>query len=297
MSKSDLIPLKNLDQSRANPMIWDNEEQPQGVFLDAGGGDDPLALLGVPAMQLPPLARLPIDFEPGPQLLDRLEQLRQAINDAALGQPASRRIDVAELDPQSRQALVEMLGEGEVVGEVSLDGVTYSLCESVLTGIWRVSGSDGTEWLEVGPVPELLERAASSLRPAPVALPPALPGLMNALPVLVEINEHAANWQTGSGPNRVLNFSLLPMSPEDQTLLIEVLGRADLVLNSGGYGNCRVMATRVRHVWAVQYVNGMGHTILDTIEIGGIPDAALAAREDFQDSAERLDEILEAYCL
>lgn len=296
MSESDLIPLKNLDQSRANPMIWENEEQPQGIFINAGD-DDALALLGVPAMQLPPLARLPVDFEPGPQLVDRLEQLRQAIRDAATGRHIDQRIDMAELDQQSRQALHEMLGEGEVSGEVSLDGVTYAITESVLTGIWRISGSDATEWLEVAPVPAVVTRAANSLRPAPVALPPALPGLMNGLPVLAEINEHAANWQEGSGPNRVLNFSLLPMSPQDQALLTDVLGRADLVLNSGGYGNCRVMATRVRHVWAVQYVNGMGHTILDTIEIGRVPDAAVAAREDFEDSAERLDEILEAYRL
>lgn len=296
MSESDLIPLKNLDQSRANPMIWENEEQPQGVFINAGD-DDALALLGTPAMQLPPLARLPVDFEPGPQLLDRLEQLRQAIRDAATGRHSDQRIDMAELDQQSRQALQEMLGEGEVSGEVALDGVTYTITESVLTGIWRINGSDATEWLEVAPVPAVVTRASNSLRPAPVALPPALPGLMNGLPVLAEINEHAANWQEGSGPNRVLNFSLLPMNPQDQALLIDVLGRADLVLNSGGYGNCHVMATRVRHVWAVQYVNGMGHTILDTIEIGRVPDAAVAAREDFEDSAERLDEILEAYRL
>ena len=295
MTEPDLIPVTNLQQSRANPMIWDNEEQPQGVFVSDGSTDDALALLGMPAMRLPPLARLPIDFEPGPQLLDRLELLRQAIAAAAAGHYGGLQVDTADLDSQSRQALQEMLGEGEVTGTVSLDGVSYTIAESVLTGIWQVSGSDGTQWLEVAPVPEVVSRAAGSLQPAPVALPPAMPGLMNALPVLVEINEHAANWQEGRGPNRVLNFSLLPMSPQDQALLIDVLGRADLVLESGGYGNCRVMATTVRHVWAVQYVNGMGHTILDTVEVGRIPEAAVAASQDFEDSAGRLDEILAAY--
>ena len=85
------------------------------------------------------------------------------------------------------------------------------------------------------------------------------------------------------------------MSPEDQQLLIDVLGRAELVLESGGFGHCRVMATRVRDVWAVQYVNAMGNTILDTIEIGRIPEAAVAASQDLQDSARRLDEILDTY--
>ena len=94
---------------------------------------------------------------------------------------------------------------------------------------------------------------------------------------------------------RVMNFTLLPMSPQDQQLLIDVLGRAELVLESGGFGNCKVMATTVRHVWAVQYVNAMGNTILDTIEVGRIPDAALAASEDIEDSAERFDAILDTY--
>jgi len=41
----------------------------------------------------------------------------------------------------------------------------------------------------------------------------------------------------------------------------------------------------------------MGHTILDTIEVGEVPRAACAGREDFEDSAVRLGEILEAYGL
>lgn len=297
MSESDLIPLTNLDLERANPMIWENEEPAQGVFVNAGDDTDPLALLGVPAMQRPEPARLPIDFEPGPQLLGRLESLRGAIRSAAGGESGIGPVELADLDGHSRQALAEMLGEGEVSGEVVLDGVSYRITESVLTGIWQVEGSDGAQWLEVAPVPAVVARAAASLRPAPFTLPPELPGLMNGLPVLAEINEHASGWQPGSGPNRVLNFSLLPMSPQDQALLIDTLGRADLTLDSGGYGNCRVMATRVRHVWAVQYINGLGHTILDTIEIGGVPDAAVAAREDFEDSAGRLDDILAVYGL
>ncbi len=118
---------------------------------------------------------------------------------------------------------------------------------------------------------------------------------MNGLAVLAEVNEHAARWDGSEPHNRVLNFTLMPMSPEDQQLLIDVLGRAELVLESGGFGNCRIMATTVRHVWAVQYLNAMGNTILDTLEIGRIPDAVLASREDFEDSCRRLERILETY--
>ena len=68
-----------------------------------------------------------------------------------------------------------------------------------------------------------------------------------------------------------------------------------LVIRSEGYGSCRIFATGLRHVWAVQYLNSMGKIILDTMEVGGIPASACAAREDFEDSAGRLAEILEAY--
>ena len=141
----------------------------------------------------------------------------------------------------------------------------------------------------------IVERAALSLRQAPIPLPQQVPDVMNGPAVLAEVNEHAARWDGSEDHNRVLNFTLMPMNEQDQQLLLDVLGRADLELESGGFGNCRVMATTVRHVWAVQFVNAMGNTILDTLEIGRIPDAVLAAPEDFEDSSRRLDQILDAY--
>ena len=41
--------------------------------------------------------------------------------------------------------------------------------------------------------------------------------------------------------------------------------------------------------------NAMDTIILDTLEVGGVPVVALAASEDFEDSAERLQQIIEAY--
>ena len=121
MNESDLIPVTNLQQApdltRENPMIWTGEEQPVGVFLDAGETDEALALLGMPTLQRPATPRLPIDFTPGPLLRARLEQLREAVKTAATG-GEGQILDMVELDPDSRQALLEMLGEGEVSGSV-----------------------------------------------------------------------------------------------------------------------------------------------------------------------------------
>jgi hydrogenase-1 operon protein HyaF len=85
------------------------------------------------------------------------------------------------------------------------------------------------------------------------------------------------------------------MSPVDMTFLQESVGNGPIQLTSRGYGTCRVLATGVRNVWSVQFFNAMDTIILDTLEVGGVPAVARAADEDFEDSAERLQEIIEAY--
>ena len=278
-------------QARGNPVIWTGEEAAQGVFL-AVPDDDPLAVLGMPTLQPAAAPRLPEGFVPGNELREWLLGLRQRVAAAAEG-GHSAPLDLASLDTLSVQAVVEILGDGEVSGSVMLDGVRYRIHESVLTGIWRLQGDDGSHRVEVADLPSVIKVAADSLQSAPFAIPPGS-GLMNAPAVLAEISERAAVWEENSD-NHVLNFTLLPMSEADQIALREVLGRAELSLESGGFGRCRVQATRIRRVWAVQYLNALDHTILDTVEVGAPPAAVVAAGEDLEDTARRLDELLETY--
>lgn len=295
MKKSDLIPAVDVE-ARANPMIWDGEEAAQGVFVGSPPDEDPLALLGVPTLELPPAPRLPEDFEPSEDLRNWLAELQSALSRTARGESGQKLLDMAALAPIDRQAIEEILGEGEVQGHVALDGVRYSVQESLLPGIWRINGDDGSARVEVGAAPSVITAAAASLAPADFTVHAPAGQVINAPAVLAEISEKARAWTgTDDAPNHVLNFTLLPMSEADHDLLTAVLGRADLELNSGGFGDCRIMATRYRHVWAVQFVNAMGHTILDTIEVGRLPTAACAAPEDFEDSEQRLADLLETY--
>jgi hydrogenase-1 operon protein HyaF len=144
-------------------------------------------------------------------------------------------------------------------------------------------------------VPTPILRAASELPRAEIQVPEQMPqGAMNAPALLHELQERSAAYRPGTD-NHVINFTLLPLTEVDAQVLTTVLGQVPLVIRSGGYGSSRVFATGLRHVWAVQYVNGMGNVILDTLEVGGVPVSVLAAREDFEDSSERLAEILEAF--
>lgn len=296
MKKDDLIPTVDVE-ARPNPMIWEGEEAAQGVFVGSPPDEDPLALLGVPTFEIPAAPRLPEDFKPSDVLRQWLGELQSLLACASSSDTSgTRSLDLAALAPIDRQAVEEILGEGEVHGQVSLDGVCYRIQESVLPGIWRISGDDNSARVEVGAAPAVICAAAASLAPAEFDIPAPGGQVMNAPAVLSEISERALAWNGADDePNHVLNFTLLPMSETDHELLTAVLGRADLELNSGGFGDCRIMATRYRHVWAVQFVNAMGHTILDTVEIGRLPTAACAALEDFEDSEQRLADLLETY--
>ena len=90
----------------------------------------------------------------------------------------------------------------------------------------------------------------------------------------------------------VLNLSLLPMTPEDH----EVLERALLGGARGDHlARLRQLphhSTRARDVWRVQYFNSMNTLILDTIEIVDMPEVAMAAADDLEDSTERLEELV-----
>ncbi|WP_316396810.1 hydrogenase expression/formation protein [Bradyrhizobium sp. 33ap4] len=219
---------------------------------------------------------------------------------AARGQKSSARTQLyglADLSDPERKLIAEVLGEGEVAGFVALpDGSLAEIQESVLAGIWRVRiGTEPAhEYLEIGAIPQIVRRAATDLTSTNLVIGAAPDGAMNVLPVLAEIRERARAWRHGMRAH-VINLTLLPMNAVDLAFLQQSLGNGPVQLIFRGYGTCRVQATGIRNVWSVQFFNSMDTIILDTLEIGGTPIVALAADEDFEDSAERLQEIMKAY--
>ncbi|MDI3565633.1 hydrogenase expression/formation protein [Bradyrhizobium sp. Arg816] len=204
---------------------------------------------------------------------------------------------LANLSDPERKLLGEVLGEGEVAGVVALpDGSLAQIRESVLAGIWRVRiGSEPAhEYLEVGAIPQIVRRAATDLTSADLAIGAAPDGAMNVQPVLAEIRERARVWRFGMRAH-VINLTLLPMSVIDLAFLQQSVGNGPVQLIFRGYSTCRVQATGIRNVWSVQFFSSTDNIILDTLEVGGVPIVALAADEDFQDSAERMQEIIKAY--
>lgn len=185
----------------------------------------------------------------------------------------------------------QVLGEGEVSARALLaDGGEVRIQESVFAGVWRMctfnaAGEQTGDAVEIAPVPSvLIERAQASSRWLDSL--PALPStLMNAAPIGAEL---LARQRQALDHPHVINFTLLPVTPDDMAWIEGLIGEGQVGIFSRGYGKCRVLATALVHVWRVQYFNTMNTLLLDTLEITRIPDVTLADAEDIADSAERL---------
>lgn len=205
-------------------------------------------------------------------------------------------VDLAGLGPEDRALVNQVLGEGEVAAQVTgASGVQAQ--ESVFAGVWRVlyteDGRVVRDTVEVGPVPAALLQAAqvdAATTPAPVVARP--PDTMNAPSILEELADRSRAWQPGAPPH-VVNLTLLPLTTGDSLYLDAQLGAGRVLILSRGYGNCRVVNTRLPRSWRVTYFNSQDLIILDTLEVAAVPDVACAAPEDLEDSAERLQEVLD----
>jgi hydrogenase-1 operon protein HyaF len=210
--------------------------------------------------------------------------------------PNGPRLDLGGMSAAALAITNQMLGEGEV--SVRVDGERACLIqESVFTGLWRVCAHDGdgalaADWIEAGAMPRVVgetARQAAAARVGDVAIPP---GAMNSPALIAEIAAQIRA-RRPNGAAHVINLTLFPMTPEDHQVLDRALPVGPVAIMSRGFGNCRVTSTGTRDVWRVQYFNNMNTLILNTIEIVAIPEVALAAAEDLEDTRIRLSDLVE----
>jgi len=226
-----------------------------------------------------------------------LQQLQQNL---AAFPSISAPIELTQLDADNRRFIDELLGEGEV-SVICSGEQNIRIQESVLAGVWRLQQLNAQrqivdDALEVGIIPQQLSQSAFKGTAAQIdtgwtELPP---GVMNAPPLLAELNAKIAEYRPG-GEAHTINLSLLPQTEQDLAFLAQRLGGGSVTILSRGYGNCRITATGTQHVWWVQYFNSEDTLILNTLEVSDVPSVACASPEDIADSCERLQEILKVY--
>lgn len=232
-------------------------------------------------------------------LLPAKSFLQQLLTNLADFPAAAASLDLTGFDEINRRFIDDILGEGEVSAIVEGEPA-LRVQESVLAGVWRVQelrgGQVTADTVETAVIPHgLLAAAFSAAKPAIHANPAELPsGVMNAPPLLTELNSHIENYRAGDNPH-IINLSLLPQTEQDLNYLEQHLGKGRVTLLSRGYGNCRISATGTRLVWWVRYFNSQETLILNTLEVSDMPAVACASKEDMADSRERLQEIIEVY--
>lgn len=245
------------------------------------------------------------ELQAHPEAGAALVQLQQLLDRVSQGDQPHASLALDQLPPEACALLYQTLGEGEVACLVEWGadhsdhpGQRLRIQETVLAGVWWLQQVDAEQqlqrqWLEIGTIPNaIVADAFPALTDTHFELGELPQGLINAGPILVELldkaRDHAASPRTQP---HVVNLSLLPFSPEDHSALNLRLGIGRAVVLSRGYGNCRITATAVAGIWRVQYFNSTEQLILDTLEVIDIPQVACAAKEDLEDSAERLREI------
>jgi len=217
-----------------------------------------------------------------------------------MGQALPARFDLVGQPGDVVEILNQTLGEGEVAIRIAQHNGAHQdvrIQETVFAGIWRERHHDAAgrlrhDYLLAASIPpvahECAEHGSTPVLPA-IDLPA---GAMNAPSLLAEIRAAVARYRPGALPH-VINLTLLPLSPDDQSLLERALPTGGVAILSRGFGNCRVTSTAIRHLWRVQYFNSMQTLILNTLEITRVPEVAQAAPEDLADSRERLAELLD----
>lgn len=242
---------------------------------------------------------VPPDVDAGALVIAR-DALASFLREVERWSPATHapgpRLALHDVPPRALELVNEMLGDGEV--SIQIAGARpFKIQESVFTGYWRVCEFDSGErpvadWLEAGPLPRcVLEaaRAAAAATLPPVAVPA---GARNSPALLQEIAAQMRARSPGQ-PAHVINLTLFPMTPDDHALLDAALPVGPVAIISRSFGNCRITSTIARDVWRVQYFNSMSTLILNTIEIVEVPETALAAAEDLDDSRGRLAELID----
>jgi hydrogenase-1 operon protein HyaF len=203
-------------------------------------------------------------------------------------------LDLAGLEPAALRVLNETLGEGEVSAIVAGrprdpragNGVLRRLAPAALARHAPAARLPAGRAHPAHRADPGREGASPRLRALPL---PA--GAMN-VPALVHELQEAMDRAGPDTPARVINLTLLPLSPEDVAHLDAVLDGGTVTVLSRGFGNCRISSTAARHVWRVQYFNNMQTLILNTLEITTMPEVAMAAREDLLETRDRLADLV-----
>lgn len=113
----------------------------------------------------------------------------------------------------------------------------------------------------------------------------------NLLPLLHEIRHALARWLDAGTPH-IIDLRSIPMAPEEESRLLDTLGRGEVQATLAALGNSDVLETAIAGVWLVSHYNDEGALLGRYIEICHVPDILKSQTEDARLALQALDSLL-----
>lgn len=259
------------------------------------------------------------DLADCPEAVSLLGRLHNALSEQIAGRRA-RPIALSPLPRETQTLVLEALGDGAIRAELDEVGShpRTRLTETRLAGVWHSAQYDaGGRLLEsellTGECPSALsERPFNAGRNRILMPPDHSPDTAAAVAVLVELeaqldaldaagdDEPTATTRPGRQRQDAGQFNtpysvdlrMLVDSPAAMDMIERCVGVGPARVANLSYGRCDIQATAVRNVWRLRQFNAAGRLLLDRLDIGRVPAALLATREDLAESLTRLDALL-----
>lgn len=92
----------------------------------------------------------------------------------------------------------------------------------------------------------------------------------------------------GKSPSLVLNLTQSGLDAADHAALLTNIGQGPVCATLNGLHRTHAQSTRVQHVWRVRYENLAGTLLLDTLEVGALPECLALDRDEIASCLTRL---------
>jgi len=113
----------------------------------------------------------------------------------------------------------------------------------------------------------------------------------NLIPLLHEIRHALERWLR-EGHSHVIDLHSLPMSPDEQRQLLDLLGEGEVSASLSALGNSEVIETAFAGVWRVTHYNDDDVLVGHFIEICQAPDILKSHPDDGRLALKQLDDLL-----
>ncbi len=98
-----------------------------------------------------------------------------------------------------------------------------------------------------------------------------------------------------NGTTSVINLRQEEAQKRYDRDILQWLVSGEVELRGGLCGDFVAQTTRLPFLWYVNYMNSSGDSMLETLEVGRLPDHSEGSEADLQTSVQRLEDFLHSY--